>query len=393
LLPLISSAVFLVAGYINNNQSSESNPLVEMVTPKENLLPDGLIDDSGIVKFIPDDIQDQLIRFNKIEMAQTALENGKINGYYYIPEDFMTSGSVIAYQENYNVMGGMENTWVVKETLHSNLLLSAGISSEQFSQPLGDIKVVKATSEVAKPEPEPRASDQTLSYIVPYIVSLLFYVIIMTTSSMLMNSITTEKENRIMEILLTSIDPETMLAGKILSRGVVGILQFLLWGGTGWLLLQFSGQTFQMADQFKLPPEFLLWSLLFILLGYGLYATLMAAVGALAPNIRESSQITILFVLPMIVPLMFVSIFSQSPNQALPVFLSYFPLTSPLAMMMRLSVTEIPIWEMFLSALILAGTAYLCLRLVAGLFRADVLLSGESLNAKRYFKVLLKRNR
>jgi ABC-2 type transport system permease protein len=392
LLPLISVSLFTIAGRINQ-QGGETNALMDLIAPKEETVMEGLVDASGLITVIPDAAKESIAIFPDEAAAKIALESGQIHGYYLIPEDYLTRGEVTAYQQDYNIMSGLDATWVIEETLRSNLLQRAEISPNLYQTPLQDLKVNVLPQAASEPAPLPRDEDHALNFMVPYIVALMFYIIIISTSSMLMNSITTEKENRMMEILLTSIDPETMLAGKILSRGVVGLLQFIIWGGTGWLLLRYSGQTFQIPDQFQIPMDFLFWGLAFILLGYYLYAVLMAGVGALAPNMRESSQITFLFILPMIVPLMFVSVFSQTPNGAFPVLLSYFPLTSPLAMMMRYSVVRVPIWEMLLSAVVLGMTAYGCMRLIAGLFRADVLLSANSFNLKRYFSAVFLRRR
>jgi ABC-2 type transport system permease protein len=391
LLPLISTAFFIIAGRINQ-QGADSNPFSDLVGTKANPLPEGIVDTSGIVSIIPEEMQTTILRFDDETSAKAALQAEQIRGFYLIPADYLSLGEVTAYQKDYNIMEGLDSTWAIEETLRSNLLRMAGISPVEYAQPLPDLEIILMQSPDAEATPSPRDEDHALTFLIPYGVAMLFYIIIFSASSMLMNSITTEKENRMMEILLTSIDPETMLAGKILSRGVVGFLQFIIWGSTAWLLLQMSGETFQIPDQFRLPLDFLFWGVVFIVLGYSLYAVLMAGVGALAPNMRESSQVTFLFVLPMIIPLMFVSIFSQTPNAGFPVFLSYFPLTSPLAMMMRLSIVRVPLMELILSVLILAGSAYGCMRLIAGLFRADVLLSARSMNIKRYFKALFQRN-
>ena len=328
LLPLISVGLFTIAGKINQ-QGGSSNALVDLVAPKEDTAMEGIVDASGLITFIPEDAQENIKVFSDQAAAKTALESGQIRGYYLIPEDYLSRGEVIAYQQNYNIMSGLDSTWVIEETLRSNLLTIAKISPEQYQVPLQDLKISVISQPASESTTAPRDADHALSFMVPYIVSLMFYIIIISTSSMLMNSITTEKENRMMEILLTSIEPETMLAGKILSRGVVGLLQFIIWGGTGWLLLRSSGQTFQIPDQFQVPMDFLFWGIAFILLGYYLYAVLMAGVGALAPNMRESSQVTFLFILPMIVPLMFVSVFSQTPNAGFPVSLKLFSLNLP----------------------------------------------------------------
>jgi ABC-2 type transport system permease protein len=393
LLPLISGIIFIIAGKMNQNGGMENNPIVEMVAPQEEALPAGVVDQSALIKMIPEWVEGQLVLYSEQNSADIALEQGEISGYYLVPDNYLEEGKVILYVQDYNIMNGLENSWVIESALRENLLAYAGISPDKFDHPLAGAEIVVEQFDDGKPVVEQRDPDDGLTFMVPYVISMLFYIIIITTSSMLMNSITTEKENRVMEILLTSISPETMLFGKILSRGLTGLMQFLIWGGTGWVLLRLSGQTFQLANDFVLPISFMIWGVVFLLLGYFLYAVLMAGVGAMAPNMRESSQMTMFFVMPMILPLMFISVIAQAPNKFFPVFLSYFPLTSPLAMMMRFSLVKLPLWEPLLSALLLAGSAYLCMRLIAGLFRADLLLSGQSLNPKRYFQAIIQRNR
>jgi ABC-2 type transport system permease protein len=142
---------------------------------------------------------------------------------------------------------------------------------------------------------------------------------------------------------------------------------------------------------YQLPPEFLFWGIVFYIFGYGLYASQMAGVGALVPNLKEASQATIMVVFPMIVPLFFMSILIEDPNGTLAIILSLVPWTAPVTMMLRLASGEVPLWQLLASSVLLAGTAYVILRSVARLFRAQTLLSGQPFNAKVYVNALLGR--
>ena len=144
------------------------------------------------------------------------------------------------------------------------------------------------------------------------------------SASMMLNSITNEKQNRVIEILMTSVTPAQMLTGKIIALGIVGLLQTLVWSGTGFVLLRLSGRTFEIPAAFQLDPVFLLWGLAFFVAGYAVYASLMAGVGALVPNIKEASQATFVLIIPLIIPLMLISALIQKPNGGLSVFLSLF---------------------------------------------------------------------
>jgi ABC-2 type transport system permease protein len=207
----------------------------------------------------------------------------------------------------------------------------------------------------------------------------------------MLNSITTEKQNRILEVLMTSVSSGQLLAGKIIALGLAGLLQTLVWSGLGITLLRISGKTFDIPSSFQLPISIIAWGVVYFLLGYALYASLMAGVGALVPNIREASQMTFIVMVPLIVPMMMITALVQSPNGVISVFLSFFPLTSPVAMMTRMAATQLPVWQPLLAAVIVLGTAVLAVRSVSGMFRAQNLLSGQNFNIKIFIKALLGR--
>jgi len=187
---------------------------------------------------------------------------------------------------------------------------------------------------------------------------------------------------------MTSMHPREMLTGKILALGLTGLLQTVVWTGSGLLLLRLAGQRFALGAAFQLPTSILIWGILFFIFGYAVYASLLAGVGALVPNMREASQLTTMVILPMIVPLMFISSLIQAPNSTLSVFFSMFPLTAPVAMMTRLAATEVPFWQSALALVLVALTAVYFVLAVSKLFRAQNLLSGRQVNAFTYLKIL-----
>ena len=157
------------------------------------------------------------------------------------------------------------------------------------------------------------------------------------------------------------------------------------------ILLRLSGRTLNLENVSVVSPTLLLWGVLFFVLGYAVYASLMAGLGALVPNVREASQVTTIIVMPMIAPLMMISALIDKPNGSLATGLSLFPLTAPTTMMLRLAAGDVPLWQILLSAALLAVTAALIVRAAAGMFRAQNLLSGQSINIKRYFLALFGR--
>jgi ABC-2 type transport system permease protein len=191
---------------------------------------------------------------------------------------------------------------------------------------------------------------------------------------------------------MVSVTPRQLLTGKIIGLGLVGLLQTIIWVGTGRILLAQSGSVFSLSSAFQLPASFLIWAVIFFLLGYTVYASLMAGLGALVPNMREASQATILVIFPLIIPIFLLSILINDPNGMLAVILSLFPLTSPVTMMLRLSAISVPFWQTLLSAGLLVATDILVLRSVAHMFHAQTLLSGQTFSRKLFIDALLGRS-
>lgn len=146
-----------------------------------------------------------------------------------------------------------------------------------------------------------------------------------------------------------------------------------------------------MPAAFQLPPQFLFWGIIFFIFGYGLYASQMAGVGALVPNLREASQASFFVIFPMIIPLFFISVLIEEPNGTLATILSLVPWTAPVTMMLRLAAGDVPVWQLLIASTLLAVTGFLILRSVVHMFRAQTLLSGQPFNVKVYFNALLGR--
>jgi ABC-2 type transport system permease protein len=202
------------------------------------------------------------------------------------------------------------------------------------------------------------------------------------SSSYLMRSVVAEKENRTAEILLLSLHPREIMVGKILAMSVVTLVQVAVWVGGGILLLN-RGADLLNAATFSFPPGFLVWAILFLVFGYLLFASVMAAAGAIAPNAREGAQVTWLLIIPLMPTLMFGSVFLEEPNGMLSTVLSLFPLSAPSAMVTRLAVADVPLWQVIASLAGLALTTCLTISLAGRFFRADTLLSHDSFNWRR----------
>ncbi len=383
-IPVIGALVFFVAGSLNKG-SSAGNLLTQLVSSQPAVTAEGYVDHSGLIKQIPSSIPPgTLISYPDEAAAGQALADGKIAGYYVISPDYLQTGKVTAVRANFNPISSAGQGNLMEWVMKVNLLGG----DAQLATLLNGPTNLQQTS--LSPTPQ-REESNLLTFFLPYAVTMIFYVIILSAASLLLSSVTKEKENRVIEILMVSVTPRQLLTGKIVALGLVGLLQTIVWVGTGRILLAQSGTTFNLSSAFQLPASFLAWGLVFFLLGYAVYASLMAGLGALVPNLREASQATILVIFPLIIPIFLLSILINDPNGMLAVILSLIPFTAPVTMMLRLSAGSVPLWQTLLAAALLAATAVLTVRAVARMFHAQTLLSGQPFSRKLFIDAMLGR--
>lgn len=386
-IPVIAWLIFSLVGRINQN-SSTSSAISGIFNGPAEMRPEGYVDLAGLIKNIPPSFPPgALLSFEDEEAARAAMGQDKISAFYIIPADYLEKGQLFYMREDFNPLassGGQSTMfqWV----LQVNLLGGDSMLASIVNGPLEVQEVALAPTTQASLD-----DDNPMAFMLPYGITLLFYFLIMGSSSLLLSNVSKEKENRVMETLLTSLTPTQLLTGKIIGLGLVGLLQTVLWLGTAYALVNLSGQVFSLP--FKLPGLLLTWGIIFFILGYAVYASLMAGLGALAPNMREATQVTVVIMLPLIIPLFFSSsVFVTEPNGPIATVLSIFPLSAPVAMMARLVSGGVPAWQLVLTAFLLVVTAVLIVRAVAGMFRAQALLSGQPIKVKTYLQTLLGRS-
>lgn len=381
MLPVVGLIFTLVTG--NRDQSSGLTSLISKITTsEEELLSVGLLDETNNIDEIPADLKDKIKLYNSKEAANLDLNSGKIKALYQIPDDYVQKGEIIVYRPDFNPLSAGSDNYLIESLINSALL-----SENQEIMSLVNI-VPEFKTELLTPEPQ-RDPEHQLTFFLPYIVTFLFYIVILGSSSMMLNSITNEKSNRVIEILLTSITPMQLLSGKIVALGLVGLLQTIVWSGTGLFILRLSGRSFALPQEFQLPTSILVWGIIFFILGYILYASLMAGVGALVTNIKEASQATTILVIPMVIPLALLAPVIENSNGTLAVILSLIPFTSPVSMMTRLSAGTVPFWHIMLAIALLLFSSYWIVRSVSGLFRAQYLLSGKEFKIKYFLDALI----
>jgi ABC-2 type transport system permease protein len=348
-------------------------------------LSEGFVDLADIITGIPEWLgPERLIAFTHESDAKQAALQGEINGFYVIQPDYLETGAIQYYRDDINPMTGLDSSGVINALIQYNLLGADQARFEAFQNPI-QVEFIDLTPELD----ESIDMSNPIAFYIPYGMTMLFYILIVTSASLMLNSVAKEKENRVMEILVTSIKPKQLLTGKILGLGLVGLLQLVVWLGSALVLLRLGGTTLQIPPNLQLSPTTLIWGIVFFILGYLLYAALMAGVGALVGNVKEASQATFIIILPILIPLMMVGVIIEQPSAILPVILSLIPFTAPNTIMTRMAVMQVPIWQVLISMALLMITIILIIRAVAGMFRAQLLLTGQKFSLGLLLKALL----
>lgn len=337
----------------------------------------GYVDEAGLITQLPQGVPPEMLRaFPDKDAAQAALEAGELRQYYHIPADFIETGELVLVDREFTPLGSFTGGRLFEYVINWNL-----VGDERLAGVLLSPKPPVENKPLA-----PQGGTDTsgpLGYWVPFATMFIFFFVITMSSGFMLQSVAKEKENRTVEVLLLSLRPRELMLGKVVGLGVVALLQMGLWGGAGLLGLNQRTQLMETAAAFTLPPGFLVWAVLYSLLGYVLYASALGAIGALAPTAREGTQFTFIALLPLLIPVWLNNVFTQSPNGGLATFLSLFPLTAPTSMVTRLVAGGVPAWQPAVGLLGLAATTYLFVLLSARFFRADTLLSSASLHWRR----------
>ncbi|GAP14027.1 ABC-type Na+ efflux pump, permease component [Longilinea arvoryzae] len=309
--------------------------------------------------------------------AQADLNNKTIQALFIIAPDYMKTGNVkmVALdspgdqvQSNFrqflvmNLLASKPKDLAARITQGANLI----------------IKSVEGSREMAE--------NNFLAILIPLIAGILFMVSINTSGGYLLQAVVEEKENRTMEIMVTSLSPNQLMAGKILGNLSVGLTQVVVWALCGLVAINFLTSAMpEYSVGSLLNPSFFWLMLATFLPSFIMVAALMAAVGATVTETREAQQVAGLFTLPIFLPLWFISVIMMHPNGGLAVAFSLFPLTAPLTLPMRAVLTDIPVWEIVLTIGLLILTAVGAIWVASRAFRLGMLRYGKRLAWKEIF--------
>ena len=260
------------------------------------------------------------------------------------------------------------------------------------------------------------AQSSMVATVIGYILAFVLYMFLLIYGSMVMQSVIEEKNNRVLEVMVSSVKPFDLMMGKILGVGSVAVLQVVIWGvlilGMGTLVVPHlmpdevmasataieQGAALQNAD---LDPEMMqaiaavtdisylmkifVSMILFVFGGFLLYAAMFAAVGSAVDNVQDASQLQTPITVPIILGLLMMMAVINDPTSKLAFWFSVIPFTSPIVMMARIPY-DIPTWEIVLSLVVLYASFVALVWFAAKIYRVGIFMYGKKPTLKELWK-------
>ena len=358
------------------------------------------------------------IRLDDIDIDSTKrlVQQGFFDIALFIPETQLNipSSAVVYSMKQVPMTVESHIKEVMKNEIQVQKLLAAGVDPDILESIKTNINlsVIRMDEEGGEKE-----TFTEVQFILGMVLSVLIYMFIMLFGGQVMQGVTEEKSSRIVEVIVSSVKPFQLMMGKIIGVSLVALTQFVMWIIlTGVIYVGFSAavgishpeaisQGTVMAQEISstnimdnesvqnvlnivhsIDFGTIIFSfIVFFLLGYLLYATMFAAIGSLVDNNTDSQQFTLPVTVPLIIAILSAIYIVNDPDSSLAVWMSMIPFTSPVVMMVRIPF-GIPIWQVIVSAVILAGTFVGMTWVAAKIYRTGILMYGKKPTYKEIFK-------
>ena len=380
-----------------------------------------VIDDSGLVA--PKLENDEEIRFETTELPTEEARKQLTDkfGVLYIGGDILKNPNNVRLYANSSSSLSVESsiTDQIERILEAEKLKRYNIDNLQ--QILDEVKTtvtLQTFRNDKSQEEETHAQSSTVATVTGYVLGFILYMFLLIYGQMVMQSVIEEKNNRVLEVMVSSVRPFDLMMGKILGIASVAVVQVAIWGvlicGIGAAVMPHlmpsdvmaSAQAMQQgmpdaAAASGMDPEMLqavaaitdlgyivrifVCLLLFVFGGYLFYSAMFAAVGSAVDNVQDASQLQTPITLPIILALLMMFAVIRDPNSQMAFWFSVIPFTSPIVMIVRIPY-DIPLWEIALSLAVLYASFVGMVWFAAKIYRVGIFMYGKKPTLGELFK-------
>lgn len=308
--------------------------------------------------------------------AQLHTNSSQLAGYLWITPP-PQPGQRPHFEYHARSAGDISTEQAIEQGLHSVLtregLLSRGLSQAQIDQITAPINIDTSSS-----------GNTTLAFGIAYLFFFLMYMVIMLYGMNTARSIIEEKTSRVFEVLLATIRPEQLLAGKIIGVGAVGVTQVAVWMVAAAFLAS-SGMASHLAGtngnmHGVLSAAQIGFFVLYFIFGFLIYSSVAAALGAMTNSEQELQQLNMFLVLPLAFCMVMLFPTVRAPDSTLAQVISLIPFCSPLLMNFRTALTAVPAWQIVLSVVLMSATIAITIWISSRIYRIGILMYGKRPN-------------
>lgn len=328
-----------------------------------------------------DDETLELIPFADVDAARQAYVRSDIAGYLVIPSDYLDGEELIYYGEEEpsdKLEEGLE--LFMRQALLPDVPAS---TLERLDDPSNVTYVSRKTGETVAEGPA-----LVIRVAAPIALAILLMLTILTNASEMGAAIVREKDQRAMEMIVTSLSPRALVSGKVLGMTLLSLTQVAIWsaGALGALGLALLGLL--SPQNLSIPWRTLLWGGLLGVPSYFLYAIIASGLGVIAGNKQQARQLAGMLGFVGMGPLYLTGSLVNQFDSPLAVALTLFPLTAPTIGLFRMALSTVPTWQLLASFTILIVSLFASIWFVARIFRAAMLMYGQSLRPHQIWQAL-----
>lgn len=333
-----------------------------------------------------------------VDSLRAGVMAGEYDGYLILPASLLEGENEAQF---YSVEGsGLSGAFHLERALgHS--LEEYRLHAYDLPDEIRDIFQTSVTVRTIKLTEEGEEADSAAFYsVLGYVMGFIIYAAMFIYGAYVIQGVLEEKTSHVIEVMISSVRPFQMLMGKVLGIGAVGLVQMIVWSlimlatiaSAGTLAAFFldpaslnlpveasQGEILE-AVNFTVPsisPSVFIWFVLFFLGGYLLYASLFAAVSSVVEQQQDAQGLLMPVYMLIIIPILFIVFFVESPNSNLAVGMSMVPFFSPILMVVRIAVTPVPFWQPALALAILIGTFMAAMWVSSRIYRVGILMYGK----------------
>ena len=302
------------------------------------------------------------------------VSNGQVTGFLWLTDSALKDHKVIySTKEAADFGQSVEIRNAVRTAVTKQRLSQKGMNGPEIDTILTPIKLKTIRIENGR-----EGTSGTMVFFTAFAMVMLLYSVVLIYGIAVMRSVIEEKNTRILEVLLSALTPRQLLAGKILGVGAVGLTQIVIWV-TFAILFSVPGllASRSFLGEVHIPVEGMIAFAIFFLLGYLLYSSMYAAIGAMVNTDHEAQQMQWPAMVPLVLGVVLMNFVIQHPNSPLAFWLSIFPFFAPILMLVRILVAQPPLWQIALCIAIMVATVYGLLALASRIYRIGILMYGK----------------